>query len=237
MLPIILHHGLFGARFKKIDSALSAKGHPVFVSLVHPTAGIETRARQLQQWILSLVPQFAGKRAILIAHSMGGLDARFMLSRLDMAEHIDALVTLSTPHRGSPYADWCAEHVGQKLRGFELVRRFGLDVEGIRDLTTESCARFNEEIIDVSGVRYFSVSTTRRWRELPAFGIPSWYIVNLAEGENDGLVSIKSAKWANHLSTWDVDHWHAINQRYGLAAIKEGDISPKYVSLIEQVGR
>jgi triacylglycerol lipase len=236
MTPIVLHHGLFGAgSFRGIDRAIADAGHPVFVSTVHPTAGIEKRARQLQQWILSIIPQFAGRRAVLIAHSMGGLDARFMISHLGMAEHIDALVTISTPHRGSPYADWCAHHLGRKLRGFEVVRRFGLDVDGVLDVTTDRCARFNEQTRDVSGVRYFSVSASSPWRELPAFGIPSWYIVQRADGDNDGLVSVNSARWATHLTTWNTDHWRAINQRYGLAAIKAGDISPEYLAIIREI--
>jgi triacylglycerol lipase len=236
MPPIILHHGLFGVgSFKGIDRAIADAGYPAFVSTVHPTAGIEKRARQLQQWILSIVPRFHGKRAVLIAHSMGGLDARYMLSHLGMAEHIDSLLTISTPHRGSPYADWCAQHLGRKLRGFEVVRRFGLDMDGVLDVTTDRCARFNRETPDVPGVRYFSVSISCPWRELPAFGIPSWYIVQRADGDNDGLVSINSARWANHLATWRTDHWRAINQRYGIAAIKAGDISPEYLGLIRDI--
>jgi triacylglycerol lipase len=41
----------------------------------------------------------------LIAHSMGGLDSRFMLSpaNLDhLAAHVASLTTISTPHHGSP---------------------------------------------------------------------------------------------------------------------------------------
>jgi triacylglycerol lipase len=158
-----------------------------------------------------------------------------MLAKLGMASHVAAVATVSTPHRGSPYADWCAQHVGTKLRGFEVVRRLGLDVRGIRDLTTESCARFIEEIRDVPGVRYFSISTGRRWREIPAFGLPSWYVIHRVEGLNDGLVSVQSAKWAKHLASWNLDHWHAVNQRYGLVAIKEGDISSKYLDLIRKI--
>jgi triacylglycerol lipase len=236
MIPIILHHGLFGVgSFKGIDRAITDAGYPAFVSTVHPTAGIEKRARQLQQWVLSIVPRFHGKRAVLIAHSMGGLDARYMLSHLGMAKHIDALLTISTPHRGSPYADWCAQHLGRKLRGFEVVRRFGLDMDGVLDVTTDRCARFNQETPDVPGVRYFSVSIACPWRELPAFGIPSWYIVQRADGDNDGLVSVNSARWASHLATWRTDHWRAINQRYGIAAIKAGDISPEYLGLIRGI--
>jgi triacylglycerol lipase len=236
MSPIILHHGLFGSgNFRGIAAAISELGHPVFISTVHPTAGIEKRARQLQEWMLGLAPQFSGLRAIVIAHSMGGLDVRFMLAHLGMAKHIEALVTIGTPHRGSPYGDWCAEHLGRRLRGFEIVRRLGLDVEGILDVTRERCIRFNEQTPDVPDVRYFSVSAASPWRDLPAFGIPSWYVVHRAEGDNDGLVSVSSAKWATHLGTWDADHWRAINQKYGRAALTAWDISPKYVELVRQV--
>ena len=245
MPPIILHHGFFSgehrgvrfpaASFKGVDRALARLGHPVFVSCVHPTAGIETRARQLQKWILKLLPKLNSQRIILVAHSMGGLDARFMLARLDVAKYVDALITISTPHRGSPYADWCVEHIGKRLRAFDVMRRLDWDVEAVLDLTTERCARFNETIRDVPGVRYFSISTARPMRQLPAWAFPSWLIVHKAEGPNDGLVSVTSANWAEHLETWPVDHWHAVNQRRCRAAIKSGDISPRYLSVIQQI--
>jgi len=166
---------------------------------------------------------------------MGGLDARFMLSHLDMRQHIDALVTISTPHRGSPYADWCSHNLGRRLRGFEIVRRFGLDADGIMDLTLDRCSQFNEKTPDIPGVRYFSVSAACPWREVPAFGLPAWYLINRLEGPNDGQVSVKSASWATHLTTWRADHWRSINQRYSLAAFRAGDISPEYLSLIRAV--
>ena len=235
MTPIILHHGLFGTgSFRGIDRAIADAGHPVFVSTVHPTAGIERRARQLQQWILSIVPQFAGERAVLIAHSMGGLDARYLLSHLGMAEHVETLVTISTPHRGSPYADWCAQHIGRKLRGFEVVRRFGLDVDGVLDVTTDRCARFNEESPDVPGVRYFSVSASCPWRSCPPSASPRGLSSSALTATTTGW-SPSTARWATHLTTWRSDHWRQINQRYGLAAIKAGDISPEYLALIHSI--
>jgi triacylglycerol lipase len=243
--PIVLHHGLLGgehrgmrltpAGFKGVDLALAKLGCPVFLSSVHPTAGIETRARQLQKWILALVRKIGAQKIILMAHSLGGLDARYMLWRLDAAEHIDALVTISTPHRGSPYADWCTENLGKKLRGFEIFRRFGWDTEAIADLTTERCARFNEKIQNAPGVRYFSISTSRSIRQMPAWSLHSWTLVHRAEGANDGLVSVQSAKWGKHLETWPVDHWHAINHRMSLAARKDGDISPRYCQLVREI--
>src|SRR5436190_277798 len=78
-------------------------------------------------------------KVIIIAHSMGGLDARYMISRLGMADRVAALVTLSTPHHGSPYADWCLKNLGMKLGAMKVARLLGLDVQAIADLSTESC--------------------------------------------------------------------------------------------------
>ena len=61
MVPVVLHHGIFGfLNFKigklklstfggGIEDAIEARGHPLIVSKVHPTAGIASRAAQLQR--------------------------------------------------------------------------------------------------------------------------------------------------------------------------------------------
>jgi len=49
----------------------------------------------------------------LLAHSMGGLDARYLLTQLrPTAYHPRALVTMSTPHRGSEFMSWCRANIG-----------------------------------------------------------------------------------------------------------------------------
>ena len=50
----------------------------------------------------------------VIGHSMGGLDARYMVSRLGMAERVKSLTTVATPHRGSAFADWGVRHFGRR---------------------------------------------------------------------------------------------------------------------------
>jgi triacylglycerol lipase len=41
----------------------------------------------------------------VIAHSMGGLDTRFVIGSLGYGDRISSVITLSTPHRGSRIAD------------------------------------------------------------------------------------------------------------------------------------
>src|ERR1700683_4351785 len=112
MTPVVLHHGLMGytkirlgplhwSYFQGIDRAIARRGYPVVVTSVHPTAGSATRARQLKQNIRAhLATADPPRRAVILAHSLGGMDARYMLTHLGMAKYVKALVTISTPHRG-----------------------------------------------------------------------------------------------------------------------------------------
>src|SRR5688500_19375202 len=135
MTPIVLHHGLLGygdiklgplklTYFRGIDRAITELGHPLIISRVHPTGSIERRARELKEVLLRQLKALdvdERERVVILAHSMGGLDARYMISKLGMDDRVAALVTITTPHRGSPYADWCLRNLGQRLGGLRLM--------------------------------------------------------------------------------------------------------------------
>jgi triacylglycerol lipase len=249
MIPVVLHHGFMGlefragplnlfSNFRGVDRAISDLGHPIIVSRVHPTAGVTTRARQLKEIILRQL-EILGRqhdRVILIAHSMGGLDARYMITRLGMAHHVRALLTVTTPHRGTTYADWCVRHLGDRLGGLRLFKMLGIDIGALHDLTPDSCRKFNEEIPDHKDVRYFSISASRPWHRVPPFALHSFKVVRDAEGENDCLVSVRSSKWGEHLGVWPADHFHTINKRL-VFEIKNptGDITPHYLRALQDV--
>src|SRR4051812_26243172 len=92
-IPVVLHHGLFGydsvgvgrfrwAYFQGIDKALRRAGHPVLVTKVHPTGGVARRAEQLKAAIETGLASLNGHghgKVLLVAHSMGGLDARHLI--------------------------------------------------------------------------------------------------------------------------------------------------------------
>ena len=247
MPPIVLQHGLFGyselkvgklklSYFHKIDRALRERGYPLIVSRVHPTGPIRIRAAQLKRTILEQSKELDIKeRVIIVAHSMGGLDARYMISKLGMAERVAALVTISTPHRGSPYANWCMLNLGKRLGGLKLMKLLSLDVRAISDLTTESCARFNEKVPDHPDVRYFSISACRPWHHMPPFLLPSYKVIHDLEGDNDGMVSVQSAEWGQHLETWPADHLHVINKRFVRLRDHTGNIVPYYLKMLDRV--
>src|SRR6266496_2780534 len=166
--PIVLVHGLFGFGrlklagfgvadyFRLLPEALRAEGHVVPEPPSLNMAGsIAERAADLKQYLDNL-PEVAGRQVHLVAHSMGGLDARFMISKLEMADRILSLTTIGTPHSGSPIANLVGAAAPP---GFDLVvERAGIDIKGIADLTTAACARFNQEVLDAPKVRYFSIA-------------------------------------------------------------------------------
>lgn len=251
MIPVVLHHGIFGfgqlhagplqiSYFRKIDRALAERGYPLIISRVHPTASIATRARQLKETILRQLAILGreSEKVLVVGHSMGGLDARYMISKLGMDDRVAALLTITTPHRGSPFADWCLRHLGQRLGAYKFLNFLGLDVQGASDLTTTSCRRFNEEVPDAPGVRYFSVGASRPWQRIPPFALLPYQIVYEAEGANDAFVSVKSSIWGKTLGVWPADHFHTINKRYVIELTDPtGDIAPYWVRAVEQVNR
>ena len=252
MIPIVLHHGFMGlefragplkviSNFRGVDRAIAERGHPLIVSRVHPTAGVATRARQLKEIILrqlDILGRPRDERVIVIGHSMGGLDARYMITKLGMADRVRALLTVTTPHRGTAYADWCVRHLGERLGGLRLFNFLGWDVQAAIDLQTKNCRRFNEDVPDHPDVRYFSVSAARPWHRVPPFALHSYKVVYDAEGDNDGLVSVHSSTWGEHLGVWPADHFHTINKRLVLELRNPtGDITPYYLSALDEVMR
>jgi triacylglycerol lipase len=216
--PIVLVHGLFGfdrlrlagwtvaSYFPRIPEYLTAAGNRVLVPKLAPMSGIAERAAQLKAFLDRESPD---EPVHLIGHSMGGLDCRYLVSRLDMAARVLTLTTIATPHRGSAFADWGTRHLGRVVR--PVMEFFSLPFQAFYDLTMESCQRFNAEVVDVSGVRYFSVAGKFEGDWLNPEWQLSHKIVSAAEGENDGVVSVKSATYGESCEIWDGDHLSLIN--------------------------
>ena len=110
--PIVLVHGLamkslpFLHAFGRIDRILRIQGYTVFVSRVDGFGSVENNARQLKEELLQLLKETGAAKVNIIAHSKGGLDAKYMMSSLGMRERVASFTTLCTPHAGSPVASF-----------------------------------------------------------------------------------------------------------------------------------
>lgn len=225
MSTIVLAHGLFGFGdllpgilsslpsvhyFNLVADHFRDLGHNVLEPQVDPIGSIENRGTQLAEKILRQTNPT--DKVHILAHSMGGLDSRFAISnREDLAERIATLVTLGTPHRGSPVADAVISHSGPIFDQIPAALKAKLEnsAGAIQDLTTASCAQFDDNTPDNPNVRYINVAgdASKAGNELLLFQLAA--SISKMTGEiNDGMVTRSSALRANneHLDDWPVDH-------------------------------
>lgn len=224
MSTIVLAHGVLGFGdqlpgllqllpihyFNAVADHLRDQGHIVLEPQVDSTGSVKVRGDQLADKILKQTAP--GDRVHILAHSMGGLDARHAITkRTDLVGRVATLVTIGTPHRGSPVADAVANKTGPLLGKIPdlLRRKLESNTEALPDLTTAVCSAFDDATPDATTVRYINVAgdASKSGTELLLFELAA-AIGNITGETNDGGVTKKSALRANnqHLDDWLVDH-------------------------------
>lgn len=110
--PILFAHGFnasptsFGGFNMNIIKALRKQDlHEVYVAQVNPFQSVEHRSVELSMEIDRALEKFGSEKVNIIAQSMGGLDARYVISAMGYQDKIASLVTVATPHRGTRVAD------------------------------------------------------------------------------------------------------------------------------------
>ena len=77
---------------------------------------------------------YENKRVALVAHSQGGMVSRSFMNHDDQGDDVSGLITLGTPHHGSPFGvpDWVSavwEATGGTEAVFNILRDMALDAE------------------------------------------------------------------------------------------------------------
>ncbi|KAJ6789410.1 hypothetical protein PWT90_03640 [Aphanocladium album] len=232
--PIVLAHGLFGFSelrivprlpavqyWHGIKDALQTNGATVIATSVPPSSSVAVRAAALAEGIAQAQRSSSEPQPVnIIAHSMGGLDARYMISHLSASRgvRVASLTTIATPHRGSPVADFFVDPSSRSPvhlpRLYGALSRVGFGTEAFEQLTTRYMAEtFNPATPDAGGVRYFSYGADMGGPPslLGVFRHP-YLLVEAEEGGNDGLVSVRSSRWGDYRGTLvGVSHLDLIN--------------------------
>lgn len=237
--PVVLAHGVMGfdqlafgrvARaeyFRGVGERLRRMGSQVYALKVSPSRSIAHRAEQLKQ----MVNLLEADRVNIVAHSMGGLDARYAISRLGLHNRVASLITVGSPHHGTPLADLGTSLLGDKLGLKRLVSALGMDVEGFYDLTVRKMEGFNREVPDHRHVMYGSYGASiSGWSVgMNQLLLPTYLFLNEKIGPNDGVVPLDSQRWGELLGTIDADHWAQIGWSRGF------DAPAFYARLVEEL--
>jgi triacylglycerol lipase len=199
---------IFANYFNGVAAHLRSAGHTVIAPQVNPVGTVVQRGEQLAAAIVGQLPR--DQRIHVIAHSMGGLDARHAITHVaDVAERVATLVTIGTPHRGSPVADAIASRTEPLL---EHIPRFIVDqlqrnAGALRDLTTAIGTRFDDATPDVPGVRYIEVAgdASLGGQELLLFRLSA--AIGQLTGESTTESSPGRQRFATATSTWTTGRW------------------------------
>jgi triacylglycerol lipase len=250
IMNIVLAHGILGFRtLHGIDYFKGVKEHlekdnkiKVLVTQVSPIKGVFDRGDDLSKQITDALD--AGlpggldplEKTHIIAHSMGGLDSRYILSphntTTNIAKRITSLTTIGTPHNGSPVGDLIdgkdplidlpkLKALGDKIH--DAISNLVVSLDGLDNLTSEWCNGFNQDYVEHPEVRYFSVAGVgRKFRVMKLFrffAAPTCQILlatheylKLKTGEeNDGAVTVSSAQRYELITeAWPTDHFEEV---------------------------
>jgi alpha/beta hydrolase family protein len=242
---VVLVHGMGG--FQKIEgidyfwhvpALYRSLGARVFVPGTTTFASTEKRAQELKDQ-LDAVPG----PLILIGHSQGGMDARFLVSRLGYADRVRAVVTIATPHHGSPLADVALGLAPGPVQDAvdALIGTLGWSLDGAREVTVDYMEHvFNPTVPDAPGVTYwsfsgraapFAIGSQNGWLHSPL--LASWTFLDAEAGASDGIVPEKSAHWGTFLGSLPADHLGEVDQPLGYTP--DFDAQSFYAALLHRL--
>ena len=204
--PLVLLHG-FGFKdgkrisyWGRIPKFFKDRGCAVFYGKQESSATIEDNAALLKVRIEEILAQTGAEKVNIVAHSKGGLEARYLVSSLGMADKVASLTTVGTPHHGSGTIEKVPKFM-LKIVGFFMniwMRILGdKHPDAYRSFLSfrrDNAKIFNDNNPDSEEVYYQSYAFLMKRDILLWF--PHW-IIGIFEGENDGLVTTVSAQWGD----------------------------------------
>lgn len=251
--PIILVHGIAAhdrkskiAFWGRIPNTLQSYGLDVYLGNTDAWGDYESNAELLKETIEGVLAKTEKKKVNIIAHSKGGLDSRYLIWKYNYGNKIASLTTIATPHHGAELSELIykrkAVHsptVKRALRAFG--KKYGDKNPNMYaanyQLTPEYMKQFNKQVLMDKRVYYQSYYTTMR----NAFDDPMlfcWYLyIKRKTGENDGMVSKKSAEWGDNVFEikGGISHHEIVDIKK--KTISGIDIPQIYLNIVRDLGK
>jgi triacylglycerol lipase len=209
--PLLMLHGVafrdmrYFNYWGRIPRHLKRYGAEIYYGNQEAFGTIAYNGQDIRDRIDAILRETGSEKVNIIAHSKGGLDARYAISAFGLGDKVASLTTMNTPHRGCKFADRATQRIKENhyrllARLFDnTFRKYGDKNPDFYTTTREFCTEpgkaFNARYADVPGVYYQSyTSVMKKMSSDFLLCIPYFFIRKLGE-ENDGLVSVESAQW------------------------------------------
>ena len=248
--PIVLVHGMLLKDFKlyrsfrKIRDHIKNVGYKVYATNQDGIGSIENNAKQIKEEILKILEIEDVDKVNIIAHSKGGLDARYMISMLEMENHVASLTTLSTPHYGSKLSStilkmpkWLAKFLAFWINlVYKIFKDKKPDILKLAyELTDTHMINFNEKVINSPLVYYQSYSASLDNKKSFLMLLPYKITKILEKDQTDGIVSVSSSTWGEYKGNIpnDYDHLKMVGAYGGKKSLKE--VANFYIEIINDL--
>lgn len=211
--PVILVHGIAAKQswimnaFGKIGDVLREHGNDVYIADNDGFGRIATNAEQLRVFVENVLKKTGKEKVNIIAHSKGGLDSKYMITELGMEDKIASLTTLCTPHRGSIVASWIWKlpKFIKRIIAFFINFFYKHFMDDKFPDAMGACEELlpideSEQTLEFSTKIYCQSysSSMKSARDCFIMALPMKMTKHFQKVENDGLVSVESAKFSNY---------------------------------------
>lgn len=252
--PVLLCHGLgaVGSVIRKSllqDECVLYRLHCVMAIApnIVPYARIEVRAKAWAEILEQVLKETRAEKIHIIAHSMAGLDIRYLICNEKPGKSIASLTTVASPHRGSCLTGLTLGAPGSiKKSLIEISNWFGNNVYpnipsdmlgALEELSPDFVNNeFNPACPDVDWVKYLSVTAAcGKGTDTPINNllIPFNNYIYKREGPNDGYVSQKSAEWGRVIATTGLSHIEQMN--INLPARRKSEWQNLWLNIIDEL--
>jgi hypothetical protein len=181
-----------------VGAALEANYRAAAVEL-HPDESFMTNAALLAQAFPQIAAYYDVKKLVVVAHSKGGVDTDAALLFGGMTEYVKSVITLSSPHWGTPLADladsqwlsWLADIFGRRNNAQASMK------PGVMAQFRAQAAVHPRNTFQFLDIR--TVGAWRYWDEpLTYYQLSGLYLRQhgggLSSGGNDGVVNYKDSR-------------------------------------------
>ncbi|MDR2930705.1 MAG: alpha/beta hydrolase [Propionibacteriaceae bacterium] len=256
--PLLMVHGIFFRDWPvfnywgRIPDGLIANGATIHYGGQQSSASVARSAEELADTIRRIVDETGCGKVNIIAHSKGGLDARWAISQLGIADEVASLTTINTPHRGCNFARQLMDKIPDQMIG-RISERYDAVftklgdpspdfLAGVCDLTDTECARLNALMPDWPAVVYQSVGSVMVSRFASPFPLNLGYsLIQPVDGDNDGLVALSSMAWGDFLGVFRPTGANGISHADMIDVLRRDvgdfDVVEAYVQMVSDLRR
>ncbi len=212
--PVLLVHGVFFRDSKylnywgRVPKELEENGATCYFGNHQSAASVADCGEEIAARIREITAKTGCEKVNIIAHSKGGLDSRYALANLGVADMVASVTTVNTPHRGCAFAEWLLEKASPELKervaaayngAATLIGDKSPDfIAAVSDLRADVCVEFDKSTGIPDGI--FTQSFGSVMKKALAGRFPmniSHSFVKNFDGKNDGLVGEESFAWGS----------------------------------------